>query len=143
MYLSIVSLNVNGLREKKKRSSLLYMFRHKKYDIICLQETHCGDEIEANLWSKEWEGYSLWNNGNSQSRGVALLFRKGLEIDYSTLDCWRDRDGRVLSVNCKFENDKHYRLSNVYAPNLGKDRKLFYRTVYENLDQYNDVPQLI
>ena len=38
--LKIISLNVRGLRNKKKRRTLFRKFKSDKYDIICLQETY-------------------------------------------------------------------------------------------------------
>ena len=38
--LSIISLNINGLTEDKKRNKLFENLTNKKTDIILLQETH-------------------------------------------------------------------------------------------------------
>ena len=38
--IKLVSLNVRGLRNAKKRRSLFYLFKRDKYDVVCLQETH-------------------------------------------------------------------------------------------------------
>jgi exonuclease III len=47
MALSVVYLNVNGIRENKKRLTVFNIFKHKKYDMVFLQETHCQDENES------------------------------------------------------------------------------------------------
>lgn len=39
--LSLVSLNINGLKNDKKRKALFTLLRSNNYDIIFLQETHC------------------------------------------------------------------------------------------------------
>jgi hypothetical protein len=49
----------------------------KKYDCICLQETHCTG-VNINRWESEWKtqvgGASAWICGSSESKGVAILF---------------------------------------------------------------------
>ena len=45
--LRIVTLNVNGLRNKQKRDILFNHLNREKYDIICLQETHSAPIDEA------------------------------------------------------------------------------------------------
>ena len=43
--LKIVTLNVRGIRDKKKRFILINWLKSKKYDIVCLQETFVTEEI--------------------------------------------------------------------------------------------------
>ena len=43
--LKIVTINVRGIREKKKRYVLINWLQRKKFDIICLQETFITKEI--------------------------------------------------------------------------------------------------
>ena len=38
--LNVISLNVRGIRNAKKRRALFHQFKKDKYDIVCLQETH-------------------------------------------------------------------------------------------------------
>ena len=52
MTLSICSININGLRDNKKRHSIFHWFEKKNFDIIFLQETHCKDEFETILRGK-------------------------------------------------------------------------------------------
>ena len=41
MSLQLVTINVNGLRDNRKRELVFNWLVSKKYDCICLQETHC------------------------------------------------------------------------------------------------------
>ena len=116
--LNVLSINVNGLRERKKQLNLFCIFNRKKYDLIFVQETHCKDESESKAWSTNWEGNSIWNNGNSQSRGVAVLFRKHFDSDYDIKNVWQDENGRCISFSCRLDNDENYIFSNIYAPNV-------------------------
>jgi exonuclease III len=40
MTLSLATINVNGLRDKKKRDLVFNWLVAKQIDVICLQETH-------------------------------------------------------------------------------------------------------
>ena len=60
--LSILSLNINGLNDNKKRNDLFEQLNNKNIDIILLQETHSTKQIIEN-WQKEWSGKSFWNSG--------------------------------------------------------------------------------
>ena len=75
MSLCIVTLNVNGIADDKKRNAVFCWCRKKKIDITCLQETHCSIDTELK-WKNEWGANSMWNHGSSNSRGVAILFSK-------------------------------------------------------------------
>ena len=75
----LLTLNVNGIRNDKKRERLFNWLKSKPYDLYLLQETHCTDEVEEQ-WKRQWEGKSIWNNGESNSRGVAILFRREFDV---------------------------------------------------------------
>ena len=51
--LTILSLNINGLSEEKKRTKLFEILINKNIDIAILQETHSTKKT-INLWEKEW-----------------------------------------------------------------------------------------
>ena len=48
MSISIATININGLRDDKKRRTLIDWLISKKINVICVQETHCTfSEIES------------------------------------------------------------------------------------------------
>ena len=53
--LQIVSLNVRGLQNKKKRNRIIQYFKMKKFGVILLQETYSTLQDE-NKWKNESEG---------------------------------------------------------------------------------------
>ena len=53
MSLSVASLNVNGLRDNNKRNCIFLWLSRHKYDLVCLQETHCNYQT-VEKWKKEW-----------------------------------------------------------------------------------------
>ena len=55
MSLSVLSLNVNGLRDPNKRDGLIQWLRSlPALDVICLQETHCVSETVSLLVFTFW-----------------------------------------------------------------------------------------
>ena len=82
--LSILSLNINGLKEKKKRNDLLEKLTNKNIDITLLQETHSMKQI-IEKWQKERPGKSFWNSGEkSKSLGFAILIKNNLKLQINT-----------------------------------------------------------
>ena len=53
--LQIVSLNVRGLQNRKKRNRIIQYFKVKKFGVILLQETYSTLQDE-NKWKNESEG---------------------------------------------------------------------------------------
>ena len=58
MLLTIVSFNVNGLRNNLKRKTVFHFLKIKKFDFILLQETH-SNQTDEKLWKCEWEAISF------------------------------------------------------------------------------------
>ena len=72
-------MNARGLATYEKRKDVLNWLATEKYDIIFLQETHCSEELEQQ-WKMQWRGQGLFTTFSSSSRGVAILFRKQLDM---------------------------------------------------------------
>ena len=66
----ILSVNVNGLRNAKKRQNIFNWFNNQNIDIILIQETHCENEQVEKEWKIGWKGSSFWNHGTNLSKGV-------------------------------------------------------------------------
>ena len=71
--LSILSMNVKGLRSRAKRRSAFYFFKQRKFDIICLQETHITESVKDE-WKSEWKNGLVYNAGTPKSLGQVILF---------------------------------------------------------------------
>lgn len=74
MALSIISLNVNGLRESSKRDGLVQWLRSLPVtaDVVCLQETHCISDVECNSWFSS--GFSFVLSPGTRRSGGSLSF---------------------------------------------------------------------
>ena len=100
--LSVLSININGMSEEKKRNKLFDILKNKNIDITLIQETHSTKNL-TNQWEKEWLGKSFWNSGLiAKSSGVAILIKKDLNINISTV--LQDKEGRILFLNFSIEN---------------------------------------
>lgn len=112
MVLDLVSLNVNGLQCKAKRRAIFKTCRSAKHEFCLLQETHSTLDIET-LWRSEWGSQIIFAHGDSNSRGVAILVRKGSE--YAIDEIAADPEGRVLLLKIT-KDQESFLLGNVYAP---------------------------
>ena len=100
-------------RVKVRRQTFWYL-HEKKFDIVFLQETHSDKTIEK-IWSSMW-GKKIWfSHGNSQARGVAILFSKNISVMVHNIVT--DKNGRYLLLYVTYEKQK-FLLVNVYAPNM-------------------------
>ena len=111
--LQLLSLNINGLRGRRKRAALFSVLLSGPCHVIALQETHHASQAEAAQWCREgagptapWDGLSFWAAGTSSSRGVAFFFfffLGGRDIHYT---CATITTSRVCEVHSKPERQK-------------------------------------
>lgn len=95
-------------------------FKEKKFDVICVQETHACSNVQK-LWASEWGGRMFLANGETNSRGVGILFKRKLDIKIKYIN--KHSGGRFLILD--LEITKHrYTLASIYGPN--KDDQSFY-----------------
>ena len=85
MLLKCASYNVNRLRKNPKRKSIFYFLNQKNYDIVFLQETlSCFNDEQ--LWQYEWGGILFFSHGENNSKGVAILIKQSLKIDFGNVN---------------------------------------------------------
>ena len=118
----MLSLNVRGLSNFKKRRAIFAWCRKQNAHIIFLQETHSTVNSEKQ-WKAEWGAPLELAHGSSNSRGVAILFRKG--FDCKIIKKIIDPSGRYISIQAQI-NDENYFLVNVYGPNNDNQAVQFY-----------------
>jgi len=120
--LKIVSFNVRGLNNDKKRIAIFKYLKINQTDIALLQETYSNEE-DTIKWIQEWEGSGYCVHGSKHSRGVMILFRKGFDVEI--LSQKLDTKGRFIIMKVKV-NDEAFNLINIYAPNKEKEQIQFY-----------------
>ena len=131
MAVSIISLNINGIRSPDKRLGLSQWLRSLSVvpDVVCLQETHCVSDFECQSWFRSSGFLSVVSPGSNKSRGCIILYRPALSLVKS----WSDDDGRLLQ--CEFVLlGKTFRVASLYAPNRNPARDLFFDEVIPFVD---------
>ena len=118
----MLSLNVRGLSNFKKRRSIFAWCRKQNANIIFLQETHSTRDKEKQ-WKAEWGAPLELAHGSSNARGVAILLRNG--FDCKIKQKYVDPAGRYIGIQAQI-NDENFYLFNVYGPNNDNHAAQFY-----------------
>ena len=129
--LSLLTLNVRGLNNCKKRRSLFDRFRKQKPDLVLLQETHSRENV-VKEWDNEWGNEIIYSHGTNDSRGVCIMFKKGL--DYVINDSVIDQMGRYIIINITVRSTG-YSIINVYAPNKQNEQYVFYSKLSDIIER--------
>lgn len=97
-----------------------------------MQETH-SISTDTKIWNTEWGSKAYYAHGRSNSRGVAVLFKRGFNPKVNNI--LRDSEGRYLLLQITIEGEI-FTLLNIYAPtqNEGIEQIHF----IENLDSVLD-----
>ena len=125
-YLSIITLNVNGLNAPIKRHRIAEWIRKHDPNICCLQETHLRTKDLHRLKGKGWEQI-FQANGQGKKAGVAILLSD--KIDFQRRAIRRERPRRSLHnsqrknpprrhKHCKYICTQH-RSTQIHKENLG------------------------
>ena len=78
-YLSIITLNVNGLNAPTKRQSLAKWIKKQDPYICCLQETHLKKRDIYRLKVKGWKKI-FHLNGDQKKAGVTILITDKIDF---------------------------------------------------------------
>ena len=89
-YISIITLNVNGLNAPTKRRRLAEWIQKQDPYICCLQETHFRPRDTYRLKVRGWQKI-FHANGNQKKAGVAILISD--KIDFKIKTIRRDKEG--------------------------------------------------
>uniref|UniRef100_A0A8C0Q502 RNA-directed DNA polymerase n=1 Tax=Canis lupus familiaris TaxID=9615 RepID=A0A8C0Q502_CANLF len=114
-YLSIVTLNVNGLNDPIKRRRVSDWIKKQDPSICCLQETHFRQKDTYSLKIKGWRTI-YHSNGPQKKAGVAILISDKLKFTPKTVV--RDEEGHYLILKGSIQQED-LTILNIYAPNVG------------------------
>ena len=89
----LISLNIRGISNYRKRRTIFTWCRRQKADIIFLHEAHSTEGIKAQ-WKREWDAPSFSSHGASNALGVAILIRNN--FDCLVEEIVADTQGRFL-----------------------------------------------
>ena len=92
-YISIITLNVNGLNDPTKRHRLAEQIQKQEPYICCLQETHFRPKDTKRLKVRGWKNI-FHANGKQKKAGVAILISD--KIDLKIKKIIRDKQGHDI-----------------------------------------------
>ena len=114
-YLSIITLNVNGLNAPTKRQRLAKWIQKQDPYICCLQETHLKTSDKYRLKMKGWKKI-FHTNSDQKKAGVAILISD--KIDFKTKGVKRDKEGHYIMIKGTIQ-EEDITIINIHAPNIG------------------------
>ena len=115
-YISIITLNVNGLNAPAKRHWLVEWIQKQDLYICCLQETHHFRprdtyRLKVRGWKKIFHA-----NGNQKKAGVAILISD--KIDFKIKSLTRVKEGHYIMIKGSIQEEDII-IVNIYAANIG------------------------
>ena len=112
-YISITTLNVNGLNAPTKRHGLDEWIQKQDPCICCLQETYFRPRDTYRL---KVRGQKKIFHGNQKKAGVAILISD--KINFKIKAITRDKEGHYIIIKGSIQ-EEDITVVNIYAPNIG------------------------
>ena len=114
-YISIITLNVNGLNAPAKRHRLAEWIQKQNPHICCLEEDHFTSrdtyKLEVRGWKKIFHA-----NGDQKKAGVAILISD--KIDFKMKSILRDKEGHYIMIKGSIQNED-ITIVSIYALKIG------------------------
>ena len=116
-YLSIITVNVNGLNAPTKRQRLAEWMKKQDPYICCLQETHLKtrDTYKLKLKVKGWKKI-FHANRDQKKAGIAILISDKIELKTKALK--RDKEELYIMIKGSIQEEDII-IINIYTPNIG------------------------
>ena len=114
-YISIITLNVDGLNAPTKRHRLAEWIHKQDPYICCLQETHFIPRDTYRLKMRGWKNL-FHANGNQKKAGVRILIPDKIDFKINTIT--RDKEGHYIMIKGSIQ-EKDITSVSIYAPNVG------------------------
>ena len=113
-YLSVLTLNVNGLNAPIKRHRVTEWIRKQDPSICCLQETHSRPKDTFRLKIRGWR--TIYHaNGQQKKARVATLISDNLDFKIKTVT--RDAEGNYIIIKGSIDQED-LTIVNIYEPNV-------------------------
>lgn len=136
--LNICTLNVRGLRRKKKRKNILFKLKKRGYDIIALQETHYTKRDEIFL-RREWGDNYHFSAGTTRSKGLFTLFGKNIKKDKTEMIKTTDR----MIISKVKVGEGHIYIVNVYGPCIDNEKPGFIKNLSKEITNLGENENII
>ena len=114
-YISIITLNVNGLNVPSKRHRLAEWVQKQDLYICCLQETHFRPRDTYRLKVRGWKKI-FHASGNQKKAGVAIFISH--KTDFKIKIITRDKGVHYIMIKESIQ-EEDITIVNMYAPNIG------------------------
>ena len=114
-YISIITLNVNGLNAPTKRHRLTEQIQKQDPYICRLQETHFRPKDTYRLKVRGCKNI-FHANGKQKKAGVAILISEKTDIKIKKIT--RDKEGHYIMIKGSIQ-EEDITIVNIYAPNIG------------------------
>ena len=114
-YLSIITLNVNGLNAPTKRQRLAEWIQKQDTYICCLQETHLKTGDTYRLKVKGCKKI-FHTNGDQKKAGLAILILDKINFEIKAMK--RDKEGHYIMIKGSIQEEA-ITIINIYALNIG------------------------
>ena len=118
-YLSIVTMNVNGLNDTIKRRRVSDWIKKQDPSIFCLQETHFRYKDTYSMKIKGWRTI-YHSHGLQKKAGVAILISDKLKFIPKTVV--RD-EGHYIILKGSIQQED-LKIITIYAPNVGASKSI-------------------
>ena len=125
-YLSIITLNVNGLNAPNKRHRRAEWIRKQDPHICCLQAIHLRTQDLHRLKVKGWKQIF---QANGQGKKAMVLILISDKIDFQRRAIKRDPEGHFIILKGRI-HPEDINIVNVYAPNIGAPK--YIKKILEN-----------
>ena len=136
-FLSIITLNVNGLNAPIRRHRIAEWIRKHDPHKCCLQETHLRTKDLHRLKVKGWKQI-FQANGQEKTAGVAILISD--KIDFQRRAIKRDPEGHFIILKGR-THQEDINIVNIYAPNIGAPK--YIKKILEDFKKDSDSNTII
>ena len=110
-YISIITLNVNGLNVPTKRHRLAEWIQKQDPYIFCLQQTHFRSKDTYRLKVRGWKKV-FHANGNRKKAGAAILISD--KIDFKIKNVTREKEGHYIMIKGSVQ-EEDIKIVNTYT----------------------------
>jgi len=114
-YITIFTLNVNGLSAPAKRHRLAEWIQKQDSDICCLHETHVRPQNTYRLKVRQWKNI-FHANGKQKKAGIAILISDKLDLKIKKIT--RDKEGHYIMIKGSIQ-EEDITIVSIYVPNTG------------------------
>ena len=113
-YITIITLNVNGLNAPTKRHRLAEWTQKQDPYIFCLQETHLKT---GNTHRPKVKGWKKIFHANRDQKKAGVTIHISDKIDFKTKAVKRDKEGHYIMIKRSIQ-EEDITIINIYVPNI-------------------------